>query len=443
MDWLGAVQTTVVAEDVKLAVAKFLVAANIAGPELLEGVEPSEIMGVSGAPAGMAERALIRRGLIVASATAGAKRSKASASAIGGNQNYMGSSQLATLQSVAGGSDSSALALANILQTGKHVDASAKLSASSMTGLPFTLQADQSIWQLFEAENSAALNPQRKAFTYVDLTVKGLLPLWVLPEAIGGRMSLPGEMEDLIPGANQSTLTVRQLAAALGGVSASPRFFRNFAQWSGAYWRATCVAVPMGQWTWSQSVTHCDTVARLWEEEKHTSSSYTALLYDDMVRKSWARRAERCDPTFDMEVMTKVIDAPILAAARSRILMVLGAAGISDTGASTGTGQNQIARPDGSVEQESALAKQTAAADALVRRASQATKELAKQQEALGKMTARIQMEGAGDPGMSNRAVKRARQDDFRDGKGEKGKSQGKKGSKGGGRDDRKDRDRR
>ena len=305
MDWLGAVQTTVVAEDVKLAVAKFLVAANIAGPELLEGVEPSEIMGVSGAPAGMAERALIREGVIVASATAGAKRSKASASAIGGNQNYMGSSQLATLQSVAGGSDSSALALANILQTGKHVDASAKLSASSMTGLPFTLQADQSIWQLFEAENSAALNPQRKAFTYVDLTVKGLLPLWVLPEAIGGRMSLPGEMEDLIPGANQSTLTVRQLAAALGGVSASPRFFRNFAQWSGAYWRATCVAVPMEQWTWSQSVTHCDTIARLWEEEKHTSSSYTALLYDDMVRKSWARRAERCDPTFDMGIMTR------------------------------------------------------------------------------------------------------------------------------------------
>ena len=142
------------------------------------------------------------------------------------------------------------MALASMIQNGRQVDVATALAAKSMTAIPFTLQPDQPVWQVLEAENTAAKSPPRKAFAHVDLTVRSLLPLWVLPESVGGKMALPGEMEDLVAGSSVSTVTLKQLASALGGITSSPRFFRNFPQWSGAFWGYIVAAVAMDQWTW-------------------------------------------------------------------------------------------------------------------------------------------------------------------------------------------------
>ena len=93
-----------------------------------------------------------------------------------------------------------------------------------------------------EADDKAAEDsgPQRSAFTYVDLTHKDLLPLWMSSEAVGGRTHRPGELEwDL----DDDTTSFGALGRAFKGALAKPRSFRSMVQWSEVWNRYAPAAV--------------------------------------------------------------------------------------------------------------------------------------------------------------------------------------------------------
>ena len=71
------------------------------------------------------------------------------------------------------------------------------LKAAALGELPFSLIAEKEVWQACEADNQVAARgvPTWTAFTYIDLTSKGLLAPWLPPEAIGGKLLMPGIQE--------------------------------------------------------------------------------------------------------------------------------------------------------------------------------------------------------------------------------------------------------
>eukprot|EP00971_Amphidinium_carterae_P297368 5907800-Amphidinium_carterae.1 len=85
----------------------------------------------------------------------------------------------------------SALGAANLLATVKHVNVADRLKQVGYESVPHHLLPEQGIWQQMEHENNAAAAVNRVAFTYVDLTSKEVLPLWIAPDAVGGRAVLP------------------------------------------------------------------------------------------------------------------------------------------------------------------------------------------------------------------------------------------------------------
>ena len=107
--------------------------------------------------------------------------------------------QVAALQAqpTAGWASSSAAKLATVLNpTVPGVDYKAKLIAAGMPNLPFVAVADQTIWDKLFADSEAAKLAGRAAFTYFDLTVKELSPLWLTPDAIGGKVGADDALVD-------------------------------------------------------------------------------------------------------------------------------------------------------------------------------------------------------------------------------------------------------
>ena len=91
----------------------------------------------------------------------------------------------ATMSTIWLGPDYSAAVVANLMaHTLNETDL---MSAAGFLTLPFQLRPDPLVWRVLHAENVAALARGRKPFSYVDLTAKELLPLWLAPDTIGGK----------------------------------------------------------------------------------------------------------------------------------------------------------------------------------------------------------------------------------------------------------------
>jgi hypothetical protein len=168
-----------------------------------------------------------------------------------------------------------------------------------------------------------------KCHTYVDLTTKSMLPVHVSMDAIGGRVGVPGEGEDGgVPTAG-ATGHIEMFNRALKAVSEKPKFFRNMQQWHAAYSKYAIVAVCTKQMTQAQVSNHRDNICQLCEICRVEGwSPLTPVLYDDMVRKEWHRRASRRDESFKFGEECKVTVDRIWAATKQRILTVLNACGV-------------------------------------------------------------------------------------------------------------------
>eukprot|EP00971_Amphidinium_carterae_P352537 6492642-Amphidinium_carterae.1 len=245
----------------------------------------------------------------------------------------------AATQQPASGPHMSAASLALQLAPSKEVNVVEKLKSvnphfSKLDNMPFHMLPESSVWSLLQAENDAATASSRTAFSYVDLTSKEWLPLWIAPDAVGGKTILPGDSDWLLSG-DQTTTTLSAFGKALQQATQAPRFFRNLTQWVATFQRYSLVAEAMSQFSRKAACCHLHTVLRLAEEERIAGGSpYLAILYDDLLRKQFARRAQQHDPQLDISSEVQQTDKAVLASARSRLEATLQAAGLKHSAGS-------------------------------------------------------------------------------------------------------------
>ena len=360
------------------AVFSLLTSLKLVLPKHLVGVELDDLRAEAGYPKDVFTKAFITKTLKMAGNVGAAKTGTSSSVP-------MGSSPLAQpyspMMNLLGGE--SAMRVAAAMSRGdKPVDMDSKLKASMFGKLPWHLVVDAQVWQLLSAETTtaAASIPKRVPFCYVDLAAKEMLPMWMAPEAVGGKAHLPGDNDVLADGAGSSNTPMAALGAALEGMSGNPRFFRSLDQWVAAWWRYAVPAICLGHLTWPAVLGHVNTIMRLAEEcktEGGGASTYLPVLHDDLLRRNLAKRAEQRDPDLDIELTMQKPDKAVLEAARTRLSSVMQVAGLRGH---TNWDHARPAPPSGSGAQESALAKQQAAALATQRQAEAATRMLQKQQ---------------------------------------------------------------
>ncbi len=101
-------------------------------------------------------------------------------------------SQMVDIQKLVG-LDASASTIANLLASGAElVDINDKLKSIGLETLQYHLRPDLLVWSVLDAESKAAANSNRKAFAYLDLTSKELLPIWVPADLVGGKSLVGG-----------------------------------------------------------------------------------------------------------------------------------------------------------------------------------------------------------------------------------------------------------
>jgi hypothetical protein len=111
------------------------------------------------------------------------------------------------------GADASASAIAKLLaEPALVIDIPNLLQTAGMQGLDFHLQPALEVWKILEADNRAAKKVNRIAFTYMDLTSKPFLPMWLPQDSIGGKSILGSEWGNMSAGSHDGTL--QQLGAA-------------------------------------------------------------------------------------------------------------------------------------------------------------------------------------------------------------------------------------
>ena len=134
--------------------------------------------------------------------------------------------------------------------------------------------------------------------------------------------------------------------------------------------RYATAAVAMGQMTWPMVLSHANQMYKLAEEERISGTGPALVfVYDELLRKSIATRAEWGDPSLDLMTAFGEVEKQVLEAARTRLLQ-------------TGFSRQQNQRNQNGQDANS-RAKDGAEAERLALKASQAAKELAKQQAQL------------------------------------------------------------
>ncbi len=166
------------------------------------------------------------------------------------------------------------------------------------------------------------------------------------------------------------------------------------------------MAVGLEHLSWATVFAHVDIILKYAEElQAKGESAYAAILYDDVVRKTLATRAQRDDPNLVIPTEMAKVSTTLQESVETRLQLVLSSAGIAAAGKKA-----SVASPETwQVASESALAKQMSAADALTKRAEAAARSLAGQQEELNRRQYALQQTGttcAQDKGSNNGGVK-------------------------------------
>ena len=380
-DLISSTETVKPADDVLKEAVQFLVdVAKLPNPNAASGVAEADLDKLQ-LPASLPASALIRR--LVRSVEALDKARLAQA----------------TAKSALASTPVSAKLLASALAPSKVPDVADLLQQCGLSKLGFHVQADQSLYTTLQVASEEAKAQSRVPFTYVDLTSKEVLPLWLPADSVGGKFTLRDEEESKLVG-HHSIGSLSDLSKALKGATATPRFFRNVQQWVAAFVRYATTAVATGQMTWPVVFGHLDVILQICEQEKIKGRApYLAFLYDDLLRRQWARRADKRDPSLDIAMESQKIDKDILELARQRLSQVLQEVGIQDD-----VSQQMPSAATSSTTSSSAdVARQLAAAEQAQKRADAASKKLSEvQAQLLAKSSAAASQDG----GVSKRQLK-------------------------------------
>lgn len=325
------------------------------------------------------------------------------------------------------GPDASALAVSQAMAHGdKVIPVMDKLVEAGLEKLAFHLRADAPVWVLLDSETEAAKVAGRTPSSYVDFTSKALLPLWLPADAVGGK-SITASCDWNLD-ASASSATLGALGSALKAATSTPKFFRSLAQWNAVFMRYAVVAVGLKQITWAAVVAHVDVVMRIAEEARLPGGcQFLAILYDDLLRRSLSDRASKKDPELKLESEFTKVNQEVLLLAKSRLDQVLNAAGMNEVVSQLASSSAHLAL---TASTESVLAKQAAAAEALTRKAENAVKHMAKQQDQLDNRRAAVESNRIPFKGDGKHANHRSRgqkrkgggpQGGFNAGKGQRG----------------------
>ena len=218
--------------------------------------------------------------------------------------------------------------LASLLAPAKAVDVAALVDKASLKGLSFSLQAEQALWGSMQAHSEQCKAAGRKALPFIDLTSKEALPMWLTADQIGGKFHLRDDKEWSLQG-GQAVSSLQDLSRTLNSATASTRFFRSVPQWIGAFLRYAVVAVATQQLAWVDVLAHVDVVMQLAEQERLKGRPpFLAFVYEKLMRRNWARRAEKGDPDLNISQEVQKIDKDVLDIARHRLTEVLKEAGL-------------------------------------------------------------------------------------------------------------------
>ncbi|CAE8618289.1 unnamed protein product, partial [Polarella glacialis] len=167
--------------------------------------------------------------------------------------------------------------------------------------LPFHLQADQPMWNAFKNRNDEAKLQGRTPFLYIELT-------------------------------------------SLRCATDNTRFSRSVSQWTSTFLRYATVAVGFGHLSWPQIISHVDVIMQPAEAELTKGRpAYAAFVYDDLVRKQFALRAEKKDPNLDIGNQIQTVNKELFEQVRQQLESVLTAAGMNNNSSGSGSQVKQLA----------------------------------------------------------------------------------------------------
>ena len=189
------------------AVAEYLTKACYEGPEQMDGALESDVVEPLGpeCPLTGPVKAFVRCAFRAAAAAGAAKSASrvplppaSLASPVPGatgGTGVQGSSALSLL-----GNQVSSAALAHALSSGggpSAVDFQAKLKVAGITDQGLPQQVPVAVWQVLSAatETADAAVPAKHPFTFVNLTHKDFMLMWLPSENIGGHTAFGGEGE--------------------------------------------------------------------------------------------------------------------------------------------------------------------------------------------------------------------------------------------------------
>ena len=188
------------------------------------------------------------------------------------------------------------------------------LGESGMEALPFWLVADDQVFRALKIECIAAEKSNKVPFTFVDLTSRHLLPLWLPTDAIGGRF-----VPDHAPAAGTNTEPLQALGSALRSSMPSSRSFKSIQQWISCYLKYMVAVVCSKQWTLPQAVAHLAIIMRLSEEGRgKRDGGLLAVVYDCLIRQTWSQRC-KAGERINFEEVTQKVHEDVLDAARAKL----------------------------------------------------------------------------------------------------------------------------
>ncbi len=270
--------------DILDVAEKFVVAQQFVDGQELEGVTDVDIDNEF--TGSLACKAFLKRAFRKGDVAAKVKRQKGVAGGSIGTSSSSGYAPLSASQSDVTdlvGNEASASILARLLSTGHdNFDVIAALAAVCMPTVPYTLSCVGLLRQVLLSDVEVAAAQGRTPFTYIDLTSRETIPLWLPQDAIGGK-SVLGSDWAVDPSASSNPLS--QLGQALQSASAGTRFFRSFTQWLAAWNKYSAVAVATKQLTWTHVHTYLAMTVEMMEHQRLLGESlFLPILYDDLFR---------------------------------------------------------------------------------------------------------------------------------------------------------------
>ena len=363
---------TPISAEIRDKVLDVLKAVQLAKPDDAQGLADEDFSEIGGKCDLMPARGVLKRALKLAAGEPEAKRARADDASSPGRSGLAPGVHAKAAELL--GSEVSALEIAEQLGASAPVDVSQLLAASKLDKVPQVGLVSASVFQLLHTTKAQADKNKKVPFVFVDITARDVIPEWITPEAIGGKLQLPGA--DVSNGAMCSS-TLFQMANALKSATSTPRYFRSMQQWTACWIRYTISAVTCDHISMAAALGHMQTVQRVSEEARVTNAHHVALAvtYDELVRKGWEARAQRHDSSLNIDAEAWKLNLETLETARSRLEQVVTQAGLK-SGAG-GAAKLTPATNDTAV-QEAVLAKQSAAGEAVIRKMEAALQRLDK-----------------------------------------------------------------